>query len=334
MHNRTARSLSIETRRWRLKEPFVVSRGAQTTADVVIVRLRDREGRTGWGESCGVHYAGETLVSMSAELEGRRSEIESGITRSELMRVMAAGGARAALDAALWDLEAQQTGRSVFELANATAASVLSTYTIGIRTIEDYETTARAHANFPLLKVKVKGDGALDAVAAVRRGAPNARLIIDPNQSWDAETLAALAPDLACLGAVLIEQPIAAGREADLEGYRSPVPLCADESLNGEDDLPAVFGRFEVINIKLEKAGGLTAALALADAGEAMGFKLMVGCMAGSSLAMAPGLVLAQRCAFVDLDGPLLQAEDWPNGLNYRDGVIDPPAPGFWGAWP
>jgi len=324
-------TLDLHIRRWPLKEPFATSRGARSEAVTLVASLTDEAGRRGRGEACGVTYAGETPESMLAEIEAVRPAIEAGISRDELLTRLPAGGARCAIDAALWDLEAKQSGRTAFEAAGCTPRAVQTAFTIGIRSLEAYRDIAAAYRNFPLLKVKVDGADSITAVEAVREGAPRSALIVDPNQSWTVSDLQRFAPRLAGLGAVLIEQPLRVGDEPGLEAYACPVRLCADELINGPEDLARARGRFQVINIKLDKAGGLTAALSLARAARAQGFALMVGCMGGSSLSMAPAMILAQQCAYVDLDGPLLQAEDWPDGLRYADGVVSSPAPAFWG---
>ena len=324
--------LSVEIRRYPLREPFVIARGAQTETQTLLVTLVDQAGRRGRGEGCGVEYAGETLETMSAQIEAAREVIEAGVSRQALLELLPAGGARCAIDAALWDLQAKQSGRSAFELAGATPVRPVTTaYTIGIRHAADYEIAARLRANYKLLKIKVDAREPLAAVESARRGAPDARFIVDPNQAWSVDMLKALASPMADLGVVLIEQPIRVGDEPGLDGYRCPIQLCADELVNDSRDLEKAKGRFDVINIKLDKSGGLTSALALAGEARAEGFDLMVGCMVGSSLGMAPAMVLAQQCAFADLDGPLLQATDWPDGLSYREGVIDPPSRAFWG---
>jgi L-alanine-DL-glutamate epimerase-like enolase superfamily enzyme len=325
-------SLSVETKFWRLREPFVISRGMQTEIETVVVTLTAEDGHRGRGEGCGVRYAGETPRSMSEQIEYCRSRIETGIDRQGLLSMLPPGGARCAVDAALWDLESKRIGQSAFMLAGiANPHPVTTAYTIGIRSIAEYELTAHARRQYPLLKIKVDDRCPIAAVEAARRGAPGVPFIVDPNQAWSVADLKGFADELLDLGVVLIEHPIKVGEEAQLEGYRCPVRLCADELIDGPADLPKARGRFDVINIKLDKTGGLTAALGLAVSAREAGFELMVGCMVGSSLSMAPAVVLAQQCAFVDLDGPLLQAEDWPGGLSYSDGVIELPARDFWG---
>ncbi len=323
--------LQILPQSWAMREPFAIARKVQTEQKAVTVILTGDDGTTGRGEGCGVDYAGETIASMTAQLESVRAQVLAGAGRSDVLGLLPPGGARFALDAALWDLEAKAAPGGIAALTGIAMAPVITAYTIGIRSLADYETTARRFADFKLLKVKVNAEDPVSAIAAVKRGAPDAALIVDPNQAWTPAMLAAHAPILKTMGVVLIEQPVPVGSEAALDGWRSPIPLAADELVDSAADLDRAAGRFDVINIKLDKCGGLTAALALADTCRARGFGLMVGCMAGSSLCMAPALVLAQRCDFVDLDGPLLQVADWPDALTYDQGMVAPPSPALWG---
>jgi len=323
--------LSIDTRVWPLREPFVISRSSQTTCEVIVVHLA-AGGHVGRGEAVGVDYHGETISSMREQIEGVRPVIERGIDRRELLEILPAGGARNALDAALWDLEAKQSGKSVWELAGIARPRTISTCeTIGIRSIAEYEARARALARYEWIKIKVSDDKPLEAVAAVRRGAPTAHLVVDANQAWSVETLQQLAPALAQLRVDLLEQPVRVTDDAPLARLDLPVPVCADEPANTVEDLPRLVDRYDFVNIKLDKSGGLTAALAFAHAARAAGMRLMVGCMVGGSLAMAPAMVVAQLCEIADLDGPLLQAEDWPDGIEYRDGVMRLPSRKLWG---
>jgi len=323
--------LSIQTRVWPLREPFVISRGSQTTCEVIVVHLA--AGRyAGRGEAVGVDYHGETIDSMRAQIEGVRLVIERGVDRRELLGVLPAGGARNALDAALWDLEAKRTGTSVWQLAGiARPRRIATCETIGIRSLAEYEARARQLARYDWIKIKVSADRPLDAVAAVRRAAPAAHLVVDANQAWSVETLKELAPALAQLRVDLLEQPIDERDGHRLAQLDLRVPVCADEPANTVDDLPRLVDRYDFVNIKLDKSGGLTAALEFAHAARAAGLRLMVGCMVGGSLAMAPAMVLAQLCEIADLDGPLLQAQDWPDGIEYRDGMMSLPARSLWG---
>ncbi len=323
--------LSIQTRVWPLREPFVIARSSQTACEVIVVQLV-AGGYAGRGEAVGVDYHGETIDSMRAQIEGVREVIERGIDRRQLLEILPAGGARNALDAALWDLEAKRTGTSVWQLAGIARPRTVSTcVTIGIRSIAEYEARARALARYEWIKVKVSAERPLEAVAAVRRGAPAAHLVVDANQSWSVETLQELAPALAQLRVDLLEQPVPENDDGMLAQLELPVPICADEPANTAEDLPRLIDRYDFVNIKLDKSGGLTAALDFAQAARAAGMRLMVGCMVGGSLAMAPGMVLAQLCEIADLDGPLLQAEDWPEGIEYRDGVMSLPSRTLWG---
>lgn len=325
-------TLSLGERIWPLKEPFVIARGTQTEQPVLEVCLTDAGGRRGLGEACGVPYAGETPASMMRDIEPLRDAIERGIDRQALLGLLSPGGARFALDAALWDLEARRSGTSAFAIAGIEPRPVAVSRTIGIRSTEAHEAAARALSGYGTLKIKVDASDPVAAVEATRRGAPAARLIVDPNQSWSPDMLREFAPWMATLGVALLEQPIPVGAEAELDGFESRVPLCADELIDDIADLAKAKGRFAYVNIKLDKTGGLTAALMLAKAAREAGFGLMVGCMNGSSLCMAPAMVLAQWCAFVDLDGPLLQAGDVEHGFEYDNGrVAHPHKPMLWG---
>ena len=323
--------LSIQTRVWPLREPFVISRGSQTACEVIVVHL-GAAGHVGRGEAVGVDYHGETIDSMREQIESVRGAVERGIDRGQLLEILPPGGARNALDAALWDLEAKRTGTSVWELAGVARPRTIETcITIGIRSVAEYEARARELTRYSWIKIKVSDDNPLEAVAAVHRAAPHARLVVDANQAWSVETLQRLAPALARLRVDLLEQPV---RESDGERLASlnlPVPVCADEPANTVDDLPRLIDCYDFVNIKLDKSGGLTAALDFAHAARAAGLRLMVGCMVGGSLAMAPAMVVAQLCEIADLDGPLLQAEDWPDGIDYRDGVMSLPSRALWG---
>lgn len=326
--------LRLEARpcRWPMREPFGLSRGVQMDAPTIIVRLVDDEGYMGRGEGCGVPYKGDTPETMLADLEGVRSSIEGGIDRKSLVELLEAGGVRFALDSALWDLEAKRGLGSPFARLGIPTGPSEVAMTIGIRDIAAFEESARAFSGFTTLKVKVDALDPLAQVRAVRRGAPDARLIVDPNQAWTVSQLKALAPSMQELGVVLLEQPIPVGAEAELEGYDCPVPLCADELVSTVADLPAALGRFQYVNIKLDKCGGLTTGMALARAARERGLGIMVGCMHGSSLAMAPAMVLGQIADFSDLDGPLLQDGDVEHGYVYTDGrVADAYNPALWG---
>ena len=324
-------TIGLETVELPLHEPFVISRQVITSAPVLRVTLTNR-GVSGRGEAHGVSYRGETPATMRQQIAAIAPVLSAGLSRADLLDVLPAGGARAALDAALWDLEAKRDGVDPFAAAAVTARPVTTSLTIGMRDTAAYSSAARQRAGAAMLKVKVGADGPLAAIDAVRRGAPDARLIVDPNQAWDIEALKVFEPALFDLGVELLEQPIAVGAEAGLDDLTFRIPLCADELIDDVADLDHAAGRFRYVNIKLEKCGGLTAALLLADVAVERGFALMVGCMGGSSLSMAPAMVLAQRCAFVDLDGPSFLIDDILGGFRYADGVVvEPHLPALWG---
>lgn len=289
-------------------------------------------GFVGRGEAAGVDYRGETPASMLAQIERVRPAIEDGATRSDLLELLPPGGARNALDGALWDLESKRSGMPAWRLAGLPGLrSVVTAATIGICPISEYEDRARKLDGHEWIKIKVAGNDPLEAIAAVRRGAPNSRLIVDPNQAWDVLMVHALGLTLAAMGVELLEQPVPIEEDSALRAGESAVPVCADEAFDTVNDLERLRGRYDVVNIKLDKTGGLTAALQLARSARGQGFRLMVGCMVAGSVAMAPGMVLAQMCDFVDLDGPLLQAEDWQHGIQYADGAMSWPVPELWG---
>jgi L-Ala-D/L-Glu epimerase len=321
---------AVET--WPYKTPFRISRGVQESLDVIVVSIEDSDGRVGRGEAAGVDYEGETLPRMLDQIAAAAGDIECGAARSDLAQLLPPGGARNALDCALWDLEAKQTSQSVARLAGLAAfAPVLSAWTIGIGSEAEVRAGARALESWPLIKIKTNAEQGLAPVRIIRDLCPKARFIVDPNQSWSCAQLNELAPELAALGVALVEQPIAVGEEASLADYSRLVPVAADESCRHRGDLGAIAPFFDVVNIKLDKTGGLTEALALKREIEARGLGVMVGCMAGTSLAMAPAMLVAQGAAFADLDGPLLHKSDRPLGIVYENGWMQPPSQELWG---
>ncbi len=322
--------MQIAVERFPIAGSFVISRGAKTEAAVVVATLAEG-GFRGRGECVPYARYDESLDSVVAQIEAQRPAIEAGLARGDLQRVMPHGAARNALDCALWDLDAKVSGLPAFHLAGlAPPAPVTTAYTLSLGTPEAMAAAAKA-AGRPLLKLKLGGGGDAERLAAIRAAVPDAALIVDANEAWSPENLAANLAACAAQGVVLIEQPLPAGEDAILAEIPHPVPLCADESLHDRGDLAGLRGRYDAINIKLDKAGGLTEALALADAAERLGFQLMIGCMVASSLAMAPALLLAGRARYVDLDGPLLLARDRPDGLIYEGARIHPPTPALWG---
>ncbi len=331
--------MRVEAERWDYKTPFRVSRGAEDALELIVVTLTDFEGHVGRGEAAGVDYDGETVPLMCAELETVRPAVERALGRGASKRaaldvatLLPPGGARNALDCALWDLKAKQRRTSVWELAQLPNPRPLTTsITLGIDTDEAVTAGARRYAGWPLIKVKVDAERHLDAVRLVHAVCPAAGLIVDPNQAWTCDLLNRLAPELHSLGVVLIEQPVPRGEDETLRGYAGPTRLAADESLADRAGLPKVKDRYQVVNVKLDKTGGLTEALALARDARALGLQVMVGCMAGTSLAMAPGMVVGQLAEFVDLDGPLLHAADREHGIRYDCGRMQLPSDKLWG---
>ena len=325
------RALAAVAERWPLADAFVISRGAKTEAQLVTVQI-DQAGARGRGECTPYARYDESVESVLAQIEAARAQVEAGCGRGELQTLMPAGAARNALDCALWDLEAKQTGARAWELAGRGRLDPVKTaFTISLGTPEAMAEAATRAARRPMLKLKLGGPDDLERVIAVRRAAPRTRLIVDANEGWDLATLEALAPELAALKVKLIEQPLGADEDAALDGFASPVPLCADESLHTRAELDACAGRYACVNIKLDKTGGLTEALALAAEARARGLEIMVGSMVATSLSMAPALILAQGAAFVDLDGPLLLARDRTSGLSYVGSMIEPPLAELWG---
>ena len=325
------RQLTIRAESWPIAGTFTISRGSKTAADVVVVEIRDGA-HLSRGECVPYPRYGETIAGALAAIETLRPEIEHGLDRATLQTVMKAGAARNALDCALWDLEAKQAGRPAWLLAGLAPPQAATTaYTLSLDTVENMAAAAHANADRPLLKLKLSGPGDLDRVRAVHENAPRARLIVDANEAWTPEIYTALAPQLAPLGVELIEQPLPAGADAPLADLARPVPVCADESCHDTASLAHIAGRYDAVNIKLDKTGGLTEALRLAAAAKTAGLDIMVGCMVATSLAMAPALLLAADARWVDLDGPLLLTRDHEHGLAYRGSRLQPASPDLWG---
>lgn len=320
-------TISVSRDVFKLAEAFTISRGSRTEAHVLTVRVT-RGGVTGWGECVPYARYDETLDSVTAEIEG----LPAGISRADLQDALPAGAARNAVDCALWDLEAKAAGVRVWDLVGMPAPGPeLTAYTLSLDTPDNMEAAARRHAARPLLKIKLGTPDDMPRLEAVRRGAPDARIIVDANEGWSAAVYADLAPHLVRLGVALVEQPLPAGEDAALIGMDRPVPVCADESCHDRASLPALKGKYDMVNLKLDKTGGLTEGLALRQAALAEGYGLMVGCMVGSSLAMAPAVLLAQGAAVTDLDGPLLLAEDRDTPLRFDVAGVHPPEPALWG---
>ena len=310
---------------------FTIARGSKTEARVLYVELEDGD-LIGRGESVPYARYGETLDTCMGALEAVRGPIEAGITLSALQTLVPPGAARNAVDCALWDLHAKQTGVPAWKAAGLRQLAPLKTaYTLSLDTPQAMGAQAAANARRPLLKLKIGGAHDIDRVEAVRANAPRARLIVDGNEGLSFDDLQRIAPDLFKLGVKLIEQPMKVGEDEALLGYDSPVPLCADESLHTRAELAYCARLYTCVNIKLDKSGGLTEALALKKAAKAHGLGIMVGCMVATSLSMAPAMIVAQGADFVDLDGPLLLARDRDNGLEITGSMLAPPRPELWG---
>lgn len=325
------RSLTARIETWPVAGSFTIARGAKTQVDVVVVEILC-DGMIGRGEGTAIYYHGETAVGVAAQALSVGDAIAAGATRGDLLRLMPRGAARNAVDCALWDLEAKLSGVPASSRAGLPILKPLqSAFTISVADPATMERDARAAAHYPLLKLKLAGDGDLERVAAVRRGSPQARLIVDANESWTARDVAAEAAALLPFGVELIEQPVKAGQDALLDGVASPIPLCADESCQDRSDLDRCAGRYAAVNIKLDKAGGLTEALALATAARTRGMDIMVGCMLCTSLAIAPAMLVGQFAHWVDIDGPLLLARDRESRIMFAQGLAAPASSDLWG---
>jgi L-Ala-D/L-Glu epimerase len=315
---------------WPLKKPFRISRGSRTEARVVVVAVSDGQ-ETGRGESVPSTRYGESAASVLAQIESIKSV--SSLDRQQIQGLLPAGAARNALDCALWDLEAKVSGKRAWELANIPIVRTVETsFTISLDTPAAMAAAAGANAAAPILKLKLRGDDLdLPRVEAVREAAPAARLLIDANESWSPEHFREVAPLLGQFGVELIEQPFPANADEVLETLDHPVPVCADESCHTSVDLPRLTNRYEVVNVKLDKTGGLTEALLLTERARQAEFKLLMGCMVCTSLGIAPARLLARATDYVDLDGPLLLAGDRHHGIAYENGKIGLPSPQLWG---
>ena len=324
------RQLSVRIERFPVPGAFTISRGAKTHVDVVVAEIADGALR-GRGEATAIYYRGETADSVAAAAEAQSDAIAAGASRADLLTLMPPGAARNALDAALWDLEAKASGVPVWQtLKLPQPRPLLTAYTISLGEPGVMEAAARAAGGYELLKLKLSGEGDVERVAAVRRGAPHARLVVDANEAWGDQDIEALAHAMAGLRVELIEQPVPHGQDALLDGVKSAVPLCADESVHDRASLDVVIGRYRFINIKLDKAGGLTEGHALAHAAKLRGIGIMTGCMLSTSLGVAPAFYVGMQSQFVDLDGPLL-IEDRPAGIAFSGGEMAPPERELWG---
>ncbi len=322
---------SIHITDWELTQPFRISGFEWINSRCLVVELGE-DGFVGRGEAQGIFYLDETAESIFEEAHAVAAEIRKGISREQLQDLLPAGGARNAIDCALWDLECKQTGKTIWQLTGINPKPVTTVYTIGLEdSPEAMAAKAAAAADAPILKIKLSDHMPYEKLAAIRAARPDAVLVVDANQGWSFEQLQEVLPKCVSLDLAMIEQPLARGGDEQLEGFESPITLAADESCLHTGELDTAARRYSMINIKLDKTGGLTEALRLAKAAKAKGCKLMVGNMVGTSLSMAPSYVVAQLCDFVDIDGPLLLKYDQPRGLNYKNGVVTSIDPVLWG---
>jgi L-Ala-D/L-Glu epimerase len=312
---------------FRLAETFTISRGSKTEARVLTAAIT-RGGLTGRGECVPYARYGETLESVAALIMA----LPETLSRAALQTALPAGAARNAVDCALWDLEAKTSGQRVWQIAGLPPPEPkITAYTLSLDTAENMRAAAARNAHRPLLKIKLGTEDDMPRLEAVRQGAPKAQIIVDANEGWTHEVYSELAPHLVRMGVALVEQPLPADADDMLAEIARPLPVCADESCHDRGSLAGLRGKYDMINIKLDKTGGLTEALALQAEARAAGFGIMIGCMVGSSLAMAPAVLLAQGAAYTDLDGPLLLAEDRASPLRYDDAGVYPPDPALWG---
>lgn len=320
-------TISVTPDVFKLAQVFTISRGSRTEAKVLTVRV-ERGGKTGWGECVPYARYGETLESVTDEING----LPADISRLDLQDALSAGAARNAVDCALWDLEAKQAGKRVWELAGLPKPGPeITAYTLSLDTPENMQAQAAKNAFRPVLKIKLGTPDDMARLEAVRAGAPKSVIIVDANEGWSAEVYTEMAPHLVRLGVKLVEQPLPSNDDDALIGMARPVPVCADESCHDTATLAGLKGKYDIVNIKLDKTGGLTEAIKLRAAAEAQGYGVMVGCMVGSSLAMAPATLIAQGVAYTDLDGPLLLAEDRETPLKFDDAGVYPPSAALWG---
>jgi L-alanine-DL-glutamate epimerase-like enolase superfamily enzyme len=329
--NASTISLSVRIERWPIAGSFAISRGAKTEAAVVVAELSDGHHR-GRGECVPYARYGETIEGVAAAVKAMEAAVAGGLDRESLQQAMPPGAARNSLDCAFWDLAAKRAGRPAYELAGlAPPTPLVTAYTISLDRPEAMADAAARAASRALLKIKLGGDGDPARVAAVRRAAPNAELIVDANEAWTQQNLTENIAACAAEGVTLIEQPLPDGHDDVLSAFRHPVPICADESAHARKSLAALRKKYDAVNIKLDKTGGLTEALAAAEEAARLGMTLMVGCMVSTSLSMAPAMLVAQRARHVDLDGALLLARDRLYPLRYEDSRVHPASRALWG---
>ncbi|NIM52252.1 MAG: L-Ala-D/L-Glu epimerase [Gemmatimonadales bacterium] len=323
--------LKVRRETWPIRGVFRISRGERTASEVVVAEVEDGDHR-GRGECVPYPRYGESVAGVVADIEQLTGAIAGGLDREGLQATLPAGAARNALDCALWDLEAKRRGTSVWRLAGLPEPVALTTaYTISLGAPEEMRDAAREQAHRPLLKLKLTGAGDMERVQAVRGAAPDSRIIADANEAWSPRLFAELSPVLAELGVEMLEQPLAAGQDTALSETDHPIPVCADEACHTSHDVPALADRYDLVNVKLDKTGGLTEAIALVAAAREAGLNVMLGCMVGTSLSIAPAVLLGWAATYVDLDAPLLLAEDRPEGLRFEGSVVYPPGRELWG---
>ena len=333
------RILNVHSENWS-EEPFAISRGIDDNFDVVVVQL-EQNGFKAWGEATPTEHYNESISQTESLIEDFRNRLENGMTRTELQQEMPIGAARNAVDCALWDLEAKLAGKRVWELpeisqhlgaaTNSAPGNVTTVYSLGVDTPEIMGEIALKNSNRPILKIKLTGDGDLERLEAIRKNAPNSRLVIDANEAWTPEHYQRYVPEFKLLGVEMIEQPFPADNDSILKTLDHPIPVCADESCHDTADLERLVGLYEFVNIKLDKTGGLTEALRLQATAEDKGFRTMIGCMSATSLGIAPAFLIAQRAKIVDLDAPLYLYDDRPFPLKYDGSIVFPPSAELWG---
>jgi L-alanine-DL-glutamate epimerase-like enolase superfamily enzyme len=328
----TSLRVELTIERWPLIEPFEIARETISDLPLLLLTLTDAEGRQGRAEAAGVDYDNETPEGMAATIRAIATALRDDLDADALTALLPAGGARNAIDCALWDLRAKQTGVPAWKSAGLTPLLPVTTaFTFGLGTLDDVRRRARAARDLPLIKLKFDQTRHIDFVRIVRDELPSSRIIVDANESWTPTLLESLLPAMVAEGVELIEQPLPRGGDEALAGITSPIPIAADESCTDRASLAALVSRYQAVNIKLDKCGGLTEALALARAARACGLDVMVGNMCGTSLGMAPAFLVAQLARWVDLDGPLLQQADRRHAMSYTAGIVHPPDPALWG---
>lgn len=325
------RNIKHSVSRWPLQKAFVISRGARTEAEVIQLMI-EQDGKQGFAECVPYARYGESLESVVAEIDSVSSELKQGATTADLQPLLPAGAARNIVDCALWDLQAKLTGKSVGQLSElGDPPGLVSAQTISIGSVDEMASEARGFSNYPVLKAKLDSENIIARVAAIHQNAPQSKIILDANEAWSIDTLNGCWHDLQQMNVVLLEQPLPAADDNDLLDYNGSLPVCADESCHTSIDVPSLANRYQAINIKLDKTGGLTEAINTFHAGKQHNLQIMVGCMVGTSLAMAPATLLGQHADIVDLDGPALLAEDVAHGFHYHRGQMSPLSAQLWG---